>query len=85
MIGLLSDINNNFKIAYLRVTCTKKATITLPITFRTAATCLTHRGGGSNDKAEPAMLWATDSMATSTVKILSIDGSYVASMICIGY
>lgn len=79
------EFNNGFKIAYLRVTCNKKATITLPITFTKASTCLTHRGGGSNDKTETAMIWATDSMATSTVQILSMGGPYIASMICIGY
>lgn len=78
--------NNNFKIAYLRVTCTKTATITLPITFTTASTCITHKGGGGNDKAEYAgMVWATDSYATNSVRILSCGGSYTACMICIGY
>ena len=85
MPWLLAVFNNNFKIAYLRVICNKKATITLPITFTTASTCLTHRGGGLNDKAEAAMIWATDSTATSTIKILTVSGPYVASMICIGY
>ena len=80
------DINNNFKIAYLRVTCTKTATITLPITFTTASTCITHKGAGGNDKAEyTGMVWATDSNATNSVRILSCGGPYRACMICIGY
>ena len=79
-------INNNFKIAYLRVTCNKKATITLPITFTTASTCLTHKGNGGNSKAAyEGMVWATDSYATSNIQILSCSGPYVATMICIGH
>lgn len=78
--------NNNFKIAYLRVTCTNKATITLPITFTTASTCLTHKGGGGNNKAEyDGMVWATDGYATSNIQILSCGERYAACMICIGY
>lgn len=84
--GLLLVFNNNFKIAYLRVTCTNKATITLPITFTTASTCLTHKGGGGNNKAQyDGMVWATDGYATSNIQILSCGGRYAACMICIGY
>lgn len=86
MLWLLAVFNNGFKIAYLRVTCNKSATITLPITFTKAATCLTHKGGGGNDKAEyGGMVWATDSYATSNIKILSSGGPYTACMMCIGY
>lgn len=83
---LVIKVNNGFKIAYLRVTCTKKATITLPITFTNAATCITHKGGGNNSKATyEGMVWATDDYATSTIQILNCAGPYTACMITIGY
>lgn len=83
---LVVIINNGFKIAYLRVICNKKATITLPITFTNASTCITHKGGGTNSKAAyDGMVWATDDYATSTIQILSCAGPYTACMICIGY